>query len=154
MSLAKTCHHLETLTFDMKKILPLPGCTSNIVFFFFLQLPLELYNCGVHSGKTGTGFCYNYVGGRYSREGRSGSQILQNDSDFSDIESALKTHKRLHTPQDYIDVMNSCRKRNKLTAIKVEKNEFVGVSKMMKTIVNRKKDIEGNAVSWLKTKEI
>ena len=53
-----------------------------------------------------------------------------------------------------MDVMTSCRKRNKLTAIKVEKNEFVGVSKMMKTIVNRKKDIEGDAVSWLKTKEI
>ncbi|CAG4955556.1 unnamed protein product [Parnassius apollo] len=32
--------------------------------------------------------------------------------------------------------------------------DFVGVSKMMKTIVNRKKDIEGNAISWLKTKEI
>ncbi|CAG4933957.1 unnamed protein product [Parnassius apollo] len=70
------------------------------------------------------------------------------------MESALKTRTRLYTPQDYIDVMTSCRKRNKLTATKMECLDFVGVYKMMKTIVKRKKDIEGNAISWLKTKEI
>ncbi|KAJ8710677.1 hypothetical protein PYW08_009192 [Mythimna loreyi] len=36
----------------------------------------------------------------------------------------------------------------------MEKNDFLGVSKMMKAIVNRKKDIKGDGVSWLKTKEI
>lgn len=83
-----------------------------------------------------------------------GHSFLENDSDFSDIESALKSRTRLYAPQDYMDVMTNCRKRNKLTAIKMEKNGFVGVSKILKQIVNRKKDVNGKNVSWLKTKEI
>ncbi|CAG4943566.1 unnamed protein product [Parnassius apollo] len=68
-----------------------------------------------------------------------GHSYLENDSEFSDIEPALKIQTRLYTPQDYIDVMTSCHKRNKLTATKMECLDFVVISKMMKTIVNRKK---------------
>lgn len=66
-----------------------------------------------------------------------GHSFLENDKDFSDIESALNTQTRLYTPQDYINVISSGRKINKLLPVQMEKNYFVGVSKMMKNIVNR-----------------
>ena len=80
MTLAKTCDHLEALTFDMEKTLPLPKIPTNIVFY---KRQLWLYNCGVHSGKTGKGFCYVWV------EGTAGKGAQE-------VGSALRKHLSLN----------------------------------------------------------
>lgn len=80
MALAKTCDHLEVLTFDMEKTLPLPRIPTNIVFY---KRQLWLYNCGVHSGKTSKGFCYVWVEGTAGR----GAQ---------EVGSALRKHLSLN----------------------------------------------------------
>lgn len=41
----------------------------------------------------------------------SGHSFLPNDSYFGDIESALKHHERLYTPEDYMQIMRTCRKK-------------------------------------------
>lgn len=83
-----------------------------------------------------------------------GYTYLPNDAEFGDIECALKLHNRLYTPDDYISVMKNARKRNKLVVNRMHKEDFVSVSKLEKGIVNRKKDLDGEVVSWLMTREI
>ncbi|CAG4933963.1 unnamed protein product [Parnassius apollo] len=61
IALAKTYDHIETLTFDMEKTLPMPRIPTNVVFY---KRQLWLYNCDVHPGKTGKGFCYVWVEGK------------------------------------------------------------------------------------------
>lgn len=84
----------------------------------------------------------------------SGHSFLPNDDDFGDIENALKFQQRLYSPTDYIEIMRKCRKKNKLIVTKMEKEDFLGTNSLEKQIVNRKKDVTGNTVSWLKTREI
>jgi hypothetical protein len=43
----------------------------------------------------------------------SGHTFLPNESDFSDIECALKHQQRLYMPEDYMRVMSSCRIKKK-----------------------------------------
>lgn len=83
-----------------------------------------------------------------------GHSFLPNDSDFGDIESALKYQQRLYTPEDYIAVMQKCRKKNPLIVHRMNRCDFVGTSKMEEIITNRKKDVNKTPVSWLKTRVI
>ena len=64
MALAKTCDHLEVLTFDMEKT---NSVTKNSNQYSVLQTPTMDNNCGVHSGKTGKGLCYVWVEGTAGR---------------------------------------------------------------------------------------
>ncbi|XP_050518375.1 uncharacterized protein LOC126892750 isoform X1 [Diabrotica virgifera virgifera] len=41
----------------------------------------------------------------------SGHSFLPNDTDFGDIECALKFQQRMYSPVDYMNVMSSCRKK-------------------------------------------
>lgn len=45
-----------------------------------------------------------------------GHSFLPNDRNFSDIESALKHQQRLYTPQDYINVMRTCKKKKSINS--------------------------------------
>lgn len=83
-----------------------------------------------------------------------GHSFLPNDSDFGDIESALKLQQRLYTPEDYMTVMEKCRKKNPLIVHRMHHVDFVGTSKMEDIITNRKKDVRKTPVSWLKTRVI
>ena len=42
----------------------------------------------------------------------SGHSFLPNDSDFAQIESALKNQQILYLPSEYMKVMKQCRKKN------------------------------------------
>lgn len=44
---------LETLTYDLQKVISLPRIPSNIVFY---KRQLSMYNLGVHSGKNKAGY--------------------------------------------------------------------------------------------------
>lgn len=83
-----------------------------------------------------------------------GHSYLPNDSDFSDIEKALKLNQRIYTMQDYINIMKSCRRKNPLIITEMSGSQFFSVGDLEKEIVNRKIDVSKNKISWLKTKVI
>ncbi|KAL0821958.1 hypothetical protein ABMA28_005346 [Loxostege sticticalis] len=84
----------------------------------------------------------------------SGHSFLPNDTDFGKIECALKRQQRLYTPDDYIQVMKTCKKTNPMQVHRMHNENFLSSLKLEKNIVNRKKTIDGEKVSWLHTKEI
>ena len=207
---AKTADHIETLTFDLEKTLPLPRLPAGIVFY---KRQLWLYNLGIHSGKTNKSHCFTWsegVAGRGAQEvasclikyietyvGRevtelnlwsdscggqnrnikltllmkillhnhpslqvirirflvSGHSFLPNDKDFGDIEKALKYHQRILTPEEYREVMRIARKKNPLVVHEMKKELFFSVKPLEGMFVNRKVDIDGNKISWLKSRE-
>lgn len=83
-----------------------------------------------------------------------GHSFLPNDSDFGDIECALKLQQRLYTVDDYVNVMKVCRKKNALVVHRMEKEEFFGTQILEKQITNRKVDTENRKINWLQTREL
>ena len=79
---------------------------------------------------------------------------MPNDSAFGDVECELKRQQRLYLPEDILKVMTDCRKKNKFIVTRMQRLEFKGTAKLEQSIVNRKVDINGQVVSWLKTREI
>lgn len=87
----------------------------------------------------------------------SGHSYLPNDSDFSDVECALKHQQRLYIPDDYIRVMEQCRKKNKfqVTRMSNSSSQFFTTSEIEKQLIsNRKTDVNGEKISWLKSREL
>lgn len=84
----------------------------------------------------------------------SGHSFLPNDSDFGDIECALKFQQRMYKVEDYLNVMETCRKKNSLLVHRMKKEEFVGTEDLEKLIVNCKKDTNQSKINWLKTRDI
>lgn len=84
----------------------------------------------------------------------SGHSFLPNDSDFANIESALKHHQRIYVPEDYIQVMKNCRRKNRFIVTTMEPDDFWGTSELEKKICNRKTDVHKNKISWLAAREI
>lgn len=83
-----------------------------------------------------------------------GYSFLPNDSDFGDIECALKYQQRLYNPEDYISVMEKCRKKNPLIVHRINRVDFIGISGMEYVITNPKKNVNKSPVSWLMTRLI
>lgn len=83
-----------------------------------------------------------------------GHTYLPNDSEFGDVECVLKKHSRLYTADDFINIMKSCRRKNKFEVIKLTKNDFHSIKPILNQITNRKTDIHKNKLSWLETHEI
>ena len=162
---------VETLTYDLQKVLSLPRIPTNIVYY---KRQLSLFNCGIHSGSNNKGYFYVWIeneGGRGAQDigsdllkhihdclpaavehlilwsdscgGQnrnikiclllqyalqmhqtlktitlryrvSGHSFLPNDSEFGEVECALRRQERLYLPEDIIRVMHDCRSRNNL----------------------------------------
>lgn len=84
----------------------------------------------------------------------SGHSFLPNDSDFSDVECALKHQQRLYLPDDYIRVMEECRTKKKFEVTRMKSTDFFTTAEIEKQINNRKTDINKQKVSWLRSREI
>lgn len=85
----------------------------------------------------------------------SGHSYLENDSHFGDVELALKYQQYLYTLEDYIHVMETCRKKKEKFCVSVmDKEDFKSTSKIENGITNRKKDLDDQKVNWLKVREI
>uniref|UniRef100_A0A6P7FQ29 Uncharacterized protein LOC114331484 n=1 Tax=Diabrotica virgifera virgifera TaxID=50390 RepID=A0A6P7FQ29_DIAVI len=80
-----------------------------------------------------------------------GHTYLPNDSEFGDVECALKTHNRLYTDLDYMNVMKNCRRKNKFIVTRLETKDFLSIENIINQITNRKSDINKLKVSWLNT---
>nr|CAD7408903.1 unnamed protein product [Timema cristinae] len=84
------------------------------------------------------------------KEKRKKKRVASSDANFWDIEYALKLQQRMYSPEDCINIMLGCHKRNKLVVPTMNSGDFVGNTARKKSIVNQKKDILNNLVSWLK----
>lgn len=84
----------------------------------------------------------------------SGHSFLPNDADFSDVECALKHQQRLYTPEDYMKVMEGCRRKNKFVITRMRSTDFRSSEKLEANITNRKTDVNKEKISWLQTREI
>lgn len=51
----------------------------------------------------------------------SGHSFLPNNSDFGDVECAIKVQNKLFSPADYFNVMKLCRKKHPIHVIEMEK---------------------------------
>lgn len=83
-----------------------------------------------------------------------GHTYLPNDSEFGDVECSLKSNNRLYTPEDYINVMTNCRRKNKFIVTRLTKEDFRSVAPIQNLITNRKMDINKQKISWMTTFEI
>lgn len=83
-----------------------------------------------------------------------GHSFLRNDSDFSDIEKALKTQQRIYLPSDYESVISKCRTKNPLKVQSMKPEDFLSTKQLEKAITNRKKSTEGDKVNWLKIRVV
>ncbi|CAG9765894.1 unnamed protein product [Ceutorhynchus assimilis] len=84
----------------------------------------------------------------------SGHSFLPNDSDFGDVECVLKRQTKMYSPEDYIQVMKSCRRQHPIEIVSMEKKNFVSTKMLEKEIINRKKSCVEEKINWLKIKEI
>lgn len=85
----------------------------------------------------------------------SGHSFLPNDSEFGDVERLLKKHASITTLQQYITVMDNCRKKNKKFIVnRMLPEEFFSVETLTKYTTNRKKDIHKAKINWMETHEI
>lgn len=55
---------------------------------------------------------------------RPGQSLLPNDSHFGNVESALKTQQRLYTTQEHINIMKTCRRKNKFIFSEIFREYF------------------------------
>lgn len=78
-----------------------------------------------------------------------GHTYLLNDSEFGDVKRALKNMGRLYTDPDYIRVMINCRRKNKFIIKKMKPEDFVSIQPLLKSIINRKVDINEEKILWL-----
>lgn len=84
----------------------------------------------------------------------SGHSFLHCDKEFGEIENALKRHDHLYTLEQYKEVMEKCRSKNKFEVNTMSPENFFSIEQLQSLITNRKVDVNGNKVSWLGTHEI
>lgn len=84
----------------------------------------------------------------------SGHSFLPNDTEFGEIETALKRHEKLYKDKHYMDVMEQCRRKNPFEVNRILPENFFSVRSLESLITNRKSDINHGKVSWLNTHEI
>nr|CAH7753316.1 unnamed protein product [Callosobruchus chinensis] len=68
----------------------------------------------------------------------SGHSFLPNDTDFGQIERALKNQVRLYTLDDFVSVIQNCKKHNKFVINLMEPDDFYSTGDLEKQITNRK----------------
>lgn len=211
MKEASTNPLLETLCYDMEKVLGLPKLPTNLVYY---KRQLSIYNEGVHTGSTNKPYAFIWkegVAGRGAQEVgsclkkfidlrlkegvqdlilwsdscggqnrnikivlmlkkvlsehptlqtiyfkylESGHSFLPNDTDFAQIERALKLQVRIYTLDEFKSIIEKSKKHNPFEVIDMNSEDFFSTQDIEKQITNRKISIDKNKVSWLKTKVI
>lgn len=84
----------------------------------------------------------------------SGHSFLPNDTDFGQIERALKQQIRIYTLDDFKSIIENCKKHNRFVVHVMESEDFLSTEDIEKQITNRKVSIDNSKISWLKTKVI
>ena len=80
----------------------------------------------------------------------SGHSFLPNDRDFGVIERANKKRSELYVPDQWYNMISSCRKRDPFKVNKMESSKFYSVESLAEITTNRKIAKDGQKVEWLK----
>ena len=84
----------------------------------------------------------------------SGHSYLPNDRDFGCVEGARRKQQHLFLPEDWYTLVANARRQNPFTVVRMTTSDFVSVSELINKITNRKTDIDGNKVEWLRMRWI
>ncbi|CAH0552744.1 unnamed protein product [Brassicogethes aeneus] len=69
----------------------------------------------------------------------SGHSFLPNDSDFGDVECAIKRQNKVFCPEDYINIMKTCKKKRPIDVHEIKKDDFVSTRALEKVIMTTRK---------------
>ena len=79
----------------------------------------------------------------------SGHSYLPNDRDFGSIEIAKRQTQYVYVPADWRSLIFNARKKNPFIVREMKTEHFLAIKNLMKYIVNRKKNTDGEKVNWL-----
>ena len=80
----------------------------------------------------------------------SGHSYLPNDRDFGSIETARRKTQHIFVPEDWCDLVQNARRKNPFVVRRMSQDNIVSIDKVVKEIVNRKTNTDGNKVEWLR----
>lgn len=85
----------------------------------------------------------------------SGHSYNSYDRNFALIEKEKKLHEIVPTPKDWFNIIENTRKTAPKFGMKqMEKKHIVSTDELQMQITNRKKDVDGEKVSWLKARSL
>ena len=84
----------------------------------------------------------------------SGHSYLPNDRDFGCIETARRRQEHIFIPDDCYDLVERARRTNPFTVVRMTCTDFISVNRLTENITNRKKDMHGDKVEWLRMRWI
>ncbi|VEN43467.1 unnamed protein product [Callosobruchus maculatus] len=90
--------------------------------------------------------CFKYL--------ESGHSFLPNDTDFAQIERALKLQVRIYTIDEFKSVIENSKKKNPFEVIQMNPEDFFSTENIEKQISSRKITIDKCKIYWLKTKVV
>lgn len=135
--------HIEEITRPIKKLIlwsdSCGGQNRSIKLILMLMYIL-------HNHKTLESISMRYL--------QSGHSFLPNDSEFGEVETAVKRREKLYTDEHYMEVMRECRTKNVFEVKRMSLEDFFSVHGLESLITNRKVDLNREKVSWLETHEI
>lgn len=135
--------HIDTITRPIKKLIlwadSCGGQNRSIKLILMLMYIL-------HNHETLESISMRYL--------QSGHSFLPNDSEFGEVETALKRCEKLYTDEHYMNVMKECRTKNGFEVNRMSPDDFFSVHGLESLITNRKVDLNRKKVSWLDTHEI
>jgi hypothetical protein len=78
-----------------------------------------------------------------------GHSYLPNDRDFGSIETARRKASHVYVPQDWMDLIKSCRRQNAFAVTEMAADDFVSLEPLSKAFINRKVNTDKEKVNWL-----
>lgn len=80
----------------------------------------------------------------------SGHSYLPNDRDFGVIEKEIQRHENIYEPNEYYEIIRTCKEKLPFKVIEMNREEFLSTSTLEKSIVNRKKTEDNEKADWTK----
>ena len=80
----------------------------------------------------------------------SGHSYLPNDRDFGSIVSQRRRTTAIYVPEDWCKLVGNARRRNPFQVRRMTRTDFVSSASIFAMIVNRKVNVSGEKVEWLK----
>lgn len=80
----------------------------------------------------------------------SGHSWMDSDKDFGVIEKAKQRFPNVYVPDDWVNIVKNAKKQKPFVVTKLQQSDLKSVEQLEKAVVNRKVDVDGEKVEWLK----
>lgn len=84
----------------------------------------------------------------------SGHSFGPSDSDFADIEKKAKKKETIYIPEEWYEIIEKSRVKNKFHVTRMKADMFVGTQELEGLCTRRSKTEDGHKVEWLKIKHM